>query len=217
MHAENLAAIHGASDFRIQSGTIEAIGEPYRILSEAERYSAKRAFGCVFEPRVNDVVLFSIDTRQQCHILSIIERPGASDAKLSFPGDVTFSTANGQLNMHANRGINMVSEQGISQVSETYTLATKRALFSVDDLTAVGSNLVAKIRQVRTIAGRIETVAGHWLQKLTNSFRQVAGVDQVKSRDAIHTVKNLYSMRSRQAVILAKKDIKVDAERIHMG
>jgi hypothetical protein len=33
----------------------------------------------------------------------------------------------------------------------------------------------------------------------------------------IQTVKNLYSMRSRQAAILAEKDIKVDAERIHMG
>ena len=76
---------------------------------------------------------------------------------------------------------------------------------------------MSKIGQVKTIADRVETVAMHWLQKLTHSFRQVEGVDQLKTRDSIHTVENLYSMRSRQAAILAKKDIKVDAERIHMG
>ena len=45
----------------------------------------------------------------------------------------------------------------------------------------------------------------------------VEGVDQLKTRDSLHTIDNLYSVRSKQAAILAKKDIKMDAERIHMG
>ncbi len=63
----------------------------------------------------------------------------------------------------------------------------------------------------------LETVATHWLQKLKNSLRQIDGLDQLKTRDSLHSIDNLYSMRAKQAAILAKKDIKMDAERIHMG
>ncbi len=217
MQAENITAIHAGGQIELQSGTVETAGEFYRIRAGDGCYQATRAFSCLVEPNAGDSVLFSVDDRQFCHILSIIERPGCEVTRLSFPGDVTVASANGSLNIDAQQGLNMVSGQGISQVAESYTLATKKAFLSTDDLTAVGSNLVAKIRYVKTIAERVETVAEHWLQKLRNSFRQVHGVDQLKSRDSIHTIKNLYSMRSRQAAILARQDIKVDAERIHMG
>jgi len=217
MQAEKITAIHESSELQLQSGKIESSDECYRILAQGRHYSALRAFSCLVKPSVDDVVLFSIDARQQCHILSILERPQANDTRLEFPGDVTIGSANGQLNMHAKHGINMVSKQDISQVAESYTLAAKKALLSTDEMTAVGSTLVARIKNVRSFAERIETVATHWLQKLTNSFRHVEGVDQLKTRDAIHTVRNLYSMRSHQAVMLAKKDIRMDAERIHMG
>ncbi len=45
----------------------------------------------------------------------------------------------------------------------------------------------------------------------------IEGVDQTKAGDVLTTIKNLFSLRSRQSAILAKKDIKIDAERIHMG
>jgi len=217
MKADKLAAIGKDNQFLLQSGTIESIGEFYRILADDRHHTAVRAFSCIIEPRAGDVVLFSIDERQQCHILSIIERPNCSDTELAFPGNVCLRTSRGELNIHSRRGMNMVCEQEITQVAETFTLAARKGLFKVDSLTAIGSTLVSRIKFVQTIADRLETVAEHWLQKLTNSFRQIDGVDQLKARDSIHTVKNLYSMRSKQAAILARKDIKMDAERIHMG
>jgi len=217
MQAEKIAALHDTGEFQLLSGTVDSIDGQYRIATEVRHYSATRAFSCVIAPRVDDVVLFSVDAAQQCHILSIIERPGASDVNLDFPGDVTLGTRSGQLSIHADQDLNLVSRQGISQVAESYTLAAKKALLSIDDITAVGSNLVSKVRHVRTIADKVETVATHWLQKLKNSFRQVEGVDQFKTRDAIHTVENLHSLRTRQSVMLAEKDIRMDAERIHMG
>jgi len=76
---------------------------------------------------------------------------------------------------------------------------------------------VATKANVTTIAEKIDTVAKTLLQKLKNSIRTIEGVDQTNAQDAITTVRNLYSLRSRQAAILARKDIKIDAERIHMG
>ena len=218
MQAEKVSVLRSTKPVDVQSGTIESLDEQgYRINADTRQYSATRAFSCMVEPIVNDIVLFSIDAAMQCHILAIIERPDCTDTRLAFPGDVTLNAGQGQLHLNAQQGISISSEQHINLASEEYTLLANKALFGIDSLTAIGSKLVSKINNVQTIADTVETVAVNLLQKLKNSFRQIEGVDQVKARDSIHTVRNLYSMRSKQAAILAKKDIKVDAERIHMG
>lgn len=218
MQAEKIAVLHGTSHFELVSGTIESVDtHGYRILCDTGLYRAGRAFSCFVEPMQGDIVLFSIDAQRQCHILSILERPGNDAASLVFPGDVTLSANQGQLNLNARQGVAISADENISMASEEYTLLAKKGMVSVDQLNAIGTSLVSKIRNVRTIADTLETIAGHLVQKLRNSFRQVECVDQSQSRDRISTVKNLYSMRSKQAAILAEKDIKMDAERIHMG
>lgn len=217
MQTEKITAIYPDSQIQILSGTIQSIDERgYKIESYAGDYTATRAFSCMVEPQMADTVLFSLNARE-CHILSITERPDSNATTLTFPGDVNFKTSQGQLNIQGQHGVNIVSEKTINLVSEEVSLTAKKALFCIDNLTAIGSTLVSKISHVQTIAHTVETVAEHLLQKLKNSFRQIEGVDQSKVGDAIYTVKNLYSMRSKQAAILAKKDIKIDAERIHMG
>ena len=127
------------------------------------------------------------------------------------------NASNGQMQINASQGLNITTEKHMNLVSEEISLMSRKALFNIESLKAMGTTLVSRINTVQTFATSIETVAEHWLQKLKNSFRHVEGVDQFKAKDSIHTVQNLYSMRSRQAAILAKKDIKIDAERIHMG
>ncbi len=218
MQTEKVTAIHANESLRIQSGTVESIEqEGYRIRAPDGHCRATRAFGCLIEPRVNDEVLFTINDRFQGHILSVLERPQGDQFDLVFPGDVTLRSERGEVNLDAGQGINISSPGQINMLTEEYTLAARQGLVNVESLSAVGATLVSHIAQVQTFARSIETVARHWLQKLTNSFRQVEGVDQLRTRESLHTVENLYSMRSRQAAILAKKDIKVDAERIHMG
>jgi hypothetical protein len=217
MQAENITPIQSLAEIQVQYGTIQSSNDRnYQILGHSGTCWATPAFSCLVKPMTGDRVLFSTDTDGQGHILSIVERLDSTETNLYFPGDVTLN-AQGQLHLNGQQGINMSSQQQINLVSEEYSLIAKKALFGVDSISAFGSKLVAKISHVQTIADTVETVADHCLQKLKNSFRLIEGVDQQRAGDVIHTVKNLYSMRSRQATILAKKDIKIDAERIHMG
>lgn len=218
MQAEKITVLRSTNQVAVQSGTIASVDEQgYRITADPRHYIAARAFSCMVEPMVNDTVLFSTDAGMQCHILAIIERPDCTDTRLAFPGDVTLNAGQGKLHLNGQQGISISSQQSINQTSEEYNLIAKKALFGIENLTAIGWKLVSKIHNVQTIADTVETVAANLLQKLKNSFRVIEGVDQTKSRDVINTVKNLYSLRSTQAAILAKNDIKVDAERIHMG
>ena len=161
--------------------------------------------------------MFSSHPGRKNHIISIIERPDSTETRMTFPGDITLDAAQGQLHINGKEGLCLHSEKNISQSSEDYTLLAKKAMFGIDSLSAVGSSLVSKISNVQTYADTVETVVDNMLQRLKNSIRFVEGVDQTKSRDFICTVKNLYSMRTKQAAILARKDLKIDAERIHMG
>ena len=218
MQTEKITAIHNDLQSQILTGTIESIDDQgYRIVSEAGHFNASRAFSCIVEPIMADTILFSMGPSRQCHILSIIERSGCTDTHMAFPGNVSLSTKQGELSLNGSQGINMSSLQNINMVSEEVNLLAKKGLLNIDSLRAVGSVVVSQITNIQTFAHSVETLAEHWLQKLQNSFRQIDGVDQLKSKDSIYTVQNLYSMRSRQAAILAKKDIKIDAERIHMG
>ena len=218
MQAKKIAAIHAYGDVQLEYGTVQSSdGAHYQISGPAGHYDAQRAFSCFVEPQVGDTVLFSHDEVRKNHILSIIERPGNTSANLKFPGNVTLDAPQGQLHLNARQGLDLSSEQSINLLSEDLSLIAKKGLFNLDNLTAIGTRLMVKMDDVQTFADTVQTVAGQLLQKLKNSIRLIEGVDQTRAQDVITTVKNLYSLRSRQAAILAKKDIKVDAERIHMG
>ena len=218
MKTEKITAIHNQQQTRIESGTIDAfIDGGYRISTPNGHVAAQRAFSCIVEPMTDDVVLFSINERMQGHILAILERVQDKNTCLDFPADVAVKVNEGQLHMNARQGLQLSTQQEMNLLSEKLSVSSEKGLFHINSLTAIGSTLVSKISNIQTFAHTLETVAEHWLQKLRNSFRQVEGLDQLKTRDSLHTVDNLYSMRARQAAVLAEKDIKMDAERIHMG
>ena len=218
MQAEKISVLRNNNPVTLETGKIEsATGDGYRVIGESGLFEATTAFSCLVEPMVNDIVLVSVDTRAHCHILAIIDRPECNDTRLSLPGDVTLDARQGKLNLNSQQGINISSDQQINLASEECSVIAKKGLIGIESITAVGSRLVSKIGCVQIFSETVETVAVNLLQKLKNSFRVIEGVDQTRSRDLLTTVKNLYSIRSTQAAILAKKDIKVDAERIHMG
>ncbi len=101
--------------------------------------------------------------------------------------------------------------------SQELNVAATKATLNIADLAAVGDRLTSNISKIRIFANTIDSVAERLSQRLKNSFRMIEGVDQTRAGDVLTSVKNLFSMRSRQSAILAKKDMKIDAERIHMG
>ena len=166
---------------------------------------------------LDDLVLFSTDERLRGHILSILVRHKTKGTCLDFPADVTVKAGQGQLHMNASQGLSLSTQQEMDLLAEKVSVNAEKGLLNIKILNVIGSTLVSRINNVQVFVRSLETVAEHWLQKVKNSFRQIEGVDQLKTKDSLHTIENLYSMRSKQAAILAKKDIKMDAERIHMG
>lgn len=218
MHAEKILSLTGRSPVEIEYGTVQGGAKnSFVIHGEAGIFTAKRAFSCVVNPEAGDKVMYSRDEHHVCHILAIIERPTHQHATLSFPGNVSIDSPHGQVSILGQTGVQLTSADSLDMVTDQVNVIARKGLLNINDATLTGGQVTSHIASVTTIAKSIDTVAERLTQKLKHSFRIIDGVDQTKAGDVLTTIKNLFSLRSRQSAMLAKKDIKIDAQRIHMG
>jgi hypothetical protein len=218
MHAEKLTAFKANESIRIEYGTVHDVSEDkYFIQTCAGVFTASRAFSCVIRPESGDRVIYSRDEYSHCCILSIIERPTGTDASVSFPGNVNIHANNGSVTIAGDQGLQLASAKSLNMVAGDLNVAAGKGTVNVADILAIANQFTGNISKIRIFADTIDSVAERLSQKLRNSFRMIEGVDHTRAGEVLTTVRNLFSLRSRQAAMLAKKDMKIDAERIHMG
>ena len=218
MQAEKITSINRKQTSEIEYGTIQGVDEDsFVIQSQAGIFNARRAFSCVVNPEVGDKVMYSGDGTSQYFILAIIERPVQQAATLSFQGDIVIKSEQGEVSVVGQKGIQMVATESIDMLSNNVNVIAKKGLVNIDDVMFTGETATSHISRITVFAKSLDTVADRLSQKLKNSFRMIEGVDQTKAGEVLTTIKNLFSIRARQTAIIAKKDIKIDAERIHMG
>jgi len=220
MLAENLSPVVEDTKIAIEYATVQGVGEnnsQFVVQSTAGYVVAKRAFSCVIQPEAGDKVMLSRDAKNQAHILAIIERVVGNTATLGFDGDLNLHSKNGKVSVTAGESINIAAAKKVTLFAEHTDIIAKKALINIEELSAVGKELNSHIGRVKVFAHSIDTVADRVTQYLKNSFRIIDGVDQTRAGEMLSTIKNLFSLRARQAAVLAKKDMKIDAERIHMG
>ena len=216
----NLAAMshNGEASF------IEAI----RVENECERgfelYSgghlviARPAFSCTIRPRAGDRVLVSHDAGGNCFILAILEREAEDQAmELDFPGDVSFRAPAGRLSLSGAEEVRISSARRIQTLSPELGLQASETRLSSQRLDVTGESVEARFKEGRLFANRLESVVDTALQCAQNVIRKVEGVETLNVGSLMKTVRETLSIRSKHTVMSARRDMKLDAERIHMG
>lgn len=177
---------------------------------------ASVAFSCLVTPEAGDLVLLSCHGGHN-HILSILQRPEQQDMTLAFPASVKMQAKSGDLELtSANKLALTAAEQTQITSSEVDVKAVNTKIYS-EQMSVVGDKAFTQWREVNSIATAFSLIADRVTQKLKNSFKMVEGVDQQTSQNLLQTIGKTLSIRSRDAVITARKDVKIDGERIHMG
>lgn len=186
------------------------------VLTDRGIVSVSVAFSCLVNPEVGDQVLMN-STATDSHILAILARPTGDDMDLCFPGNAVLESRLGQINVRAGKGMKLTTAEDIQLTSTALNLTAVDANVYTAHLNISGDKLVSRWREVRTVSEALHMVVDTVTQKIKNSFRTVDGVDQQSSLNFMQTVKKTLSIRSHHAVITARKDMKIDGERIHMG
>lgn len=218
MYAENISPIHSKSDSSMKLATVKSINDSQvLILSDSGIHTATIAFSCLVKPKVGDSVMVSYVEQIGAVIVAIISRTQSNDVELEFENDVSLISKQGDVHLGANKSINLSSESSLNVLSDELSLIASKGLLNIKTATFNSDKLTSTINAITTMAKTVDTVADRMTQHLKHSIRQIQGVDQTKAGEALLTVKNLFSLRAKQTAVLAKKDIKIDAKRIHMG
>ena len=178
---------------------------------------ARRAAGCLLAPEPGDLVLLSV-AEGGAYVLSVLERaaadrPGTLDhaaglAIEASAGDVTLRAA-GTVGLIGGETVHLAGRDLLMQ-AHTASLTAERSFVRSQDTTLQGD-------QVSVIAQTIKTLADRSIGSFKSVLRKISGVDHTQASQHSVEATELLSLRGRQSMVTARSDIRIDAERIHIG
>jgi len=190
--------------------------DQYELQSVAGRFFSQCAFSCLVKPEAGDKVTYLKDETGCCYVLNILKRE-SRNMSLKIPGDLDMQAENGQLTMTASVGLNLVSKNSCSIITEKFNTIASEADMNIKNIKANGERLDSTVNEINVIAHSVTTVAGLIMQRVKNCFRAVEVLEKIEAGQMITSVKKLFSVRSKQTMVTAEQDVKIDGERVHIG
>lgn len=178
---------------------------------------ARAAFSCLVCPEPGDYVLLSEDTQTGVFVLAVLERNGEQHMTLAAPADLRIKAPQGGLQLLARQDVTVSSADRLSMLGRRLLLKGEESHLGFGRATVSGEEATVSVSMLRLVSRQLETYAKSLVQTLRNYTRRTDGHDSVEGGNMTRRTRGLFSMRSRNAVITSKKDMRIDAKRIHMG
>ncbi len=123
----------------------------------------------------------------------------------------------GHLEIDADRGMTLKSRAGIRLESRELEIESERARVKLEETKFEGTRIEFAVGLVRTVAGRLETVAKTVISKANGVYAQVTELSQLRTGRRRVLVDSTYELRSEKANLRSKRDFKIDGEQIELG
>ena len=218
MHALDIESFSSHSETYTRSAyVIACTKDEYQLVDNSQVITAKRAASCLVKPDKNDSVMYFKDQNDNCYIMAGLESVNTNSTKLSVDKPLIVESESGDVSFVAKENVNILSNDNLQVFTDGFVVQSKKAKLQIEDLELTTDKIKSNTKSVSLIASNITTVAETITQRCKSSFRFIEKLDQLKAGSMMQKVHNLFSSQSRQAVILAEEDVKVDAKRIHMG
>lgn len=200
----------------IRAQVTAVTGERVVIDTDIGIVTSSTAFSCLVSPQPGDTVLVNC-SGDGYYILAILERPDSQDMSLDFPADVKMKSPNGQIDMVSGKDINLLSACDTRMLSANLHVNAGAMDINTGKLTSRSSEIEAHTGSLGLFARSLNLVAKEITQKTDMLVRWVETVETLNIGNLIQNIRRNYTSHSDQAVITAKKDVRIDGERIHMG
>jgi len=169
-------------------------------------------------PQVNDRVLVSREASGDCFILAILQREGAAPVMdMVFPGDVTLQSTQGQIAINAGTEVILNAGRRVESLSPELMFKAENTSLTSRQLDVSGQKANLRVQEGRFYANRLDSVVGTVTQCAQTVTRKVEGIETLNVGAFFKTVRQALTIRANHAVISSRHDMKIDAERIHMG
>lgn len=170
--------------------------------------NARQAVSCLVRPEVNDWVLIT-RTPSSVYVLAVLERAGPDNSP-------TTLSVNGPLTISSPEEINLASRSAHLMNGET-KITSEQVSMVAGKLEATTDEVISRSRSVRLIGKAFDLVAERVTRQAKTLLSRVQGQEVRQSGDLTQQVTRTHMQQSRQTVVDARKDLRMNAERIHMG
>jgi hypothetical protein len=190
-------------------------GEYFELEDKGQLIIARKAFSCLLEPIVEDTVTYIFDEYQQAYIMGILHRDNNSEALLNVPSK-TMINCSDQLTIRSGMKTSFISNS-IQNLTKKFNLHTESAAINFKDSVVKGGKLHSHIQVMNMVGDLLNTMVRQGIQKFASYVRKTEQVDQIQAGQMARKVDGLYTMNSKNTVMMSQKDTKIDGEHIHMG
>lgn len=189
--------------------TVTGRAEKWFFLSEGNG-RALRADSCLLEPEYGDSVLVcNGGEKAVSYILAILSRHQHDCASLRLPGDVELRTEQGHLAVQAPKSLSMQSPE--------IAMAALSGDMKFQRLDVSAQQTEARFGAAKLVAKTLNSTIGRLLQKARDSFRWIENLDETRASRVRIQASERYSLATRNAAILAERQVKIDGEKIDLG
>jgi len=76
---------------------------------------------------------------------------------------------------------------------------------------------MGQVEKIRLIVTTFDSLIERLTQRIKRSYRTIEEIDRLRAGRLDYLIDKLLSLRGKYSMLTAKEDVKIDAERIHMG
>ncbi len=207
LQVDNIVPISPATANNVSGRVVKIQDGLFQLDYEGTKINAQKAFSCLVEPELDDIVLFSQDQHQQAYIIAILQRKEDSAMNIQLAANTSLTSDKNLI--FRSEQINHFSQKSLQQTTES-TVQFQQGIIK-------GDTLHSHIRHIHSMSDLISTLAKQAVQKFNTYVRKTDTSDQVQAAQMGRKVDGLYTMNSKHTIMVSQKDTKIDGEHIHMG
>lgn len=198
------------------SGTVTGEqGAGFLVSCEGVTSYAIVAFSCLVRPMLGDHVVIARSPAGD-HITQILQRkqPGM---QVVVPGDLTFESLQGQIQLRSAKGIHVSTADTLSLTSTVFQQASRDSTFQSENIRVHSKDMSVLADKTQFVASMASVVVDDLYARAQQVVRWVDKLERSTIGTLIQEVKSHMNVRSKNMVITAEEDVRIDGERIHMG
>lgn len=198
-----------------QAKVIAVTNDTIIVQSEMAVINAKIAFGCLVKPMQGDTVLLS--HTDECHVLSVLERTASQDMTLEFPENVNFSASKGSMNFNSNEQLNLRASSESNMIAPAINMTSAETHMTSGKITTTSDDLDFRAKKMSFFSDSLNMTVKRVGQFFETLIRKVSGIENSSVKNLVQNVEQTHASQSNDLIVTAKKDVRIDGKRIHMG
>lgn len=182
------------------------------------------AMGQLPLPKEGDKVLVAGENLQSGYIIGVLPASQPSSAArftieedeesgktiVSVPqGDLDFRAETGNINLDAAKNINLNCHE--------FGLDSAKGDIKITEATYQGRILGMTVERTKLLLGKVNSTIGRLVEKAKNVYRDVENLNQLKAGRMRTLVDGSYHLKGERIIEKAKKEVRIDGEKINLG